>query len=409
MKLLSRLVSGRPGFGPSRSRRTRRRTVPRRDLLPRVEWMEDRLTLTTLPAGFTETTVVSGLSAPTAMEFAPDGRLFVLEQAGNVKLVHGDGTTWTALHLNVDSQGERGLLGIAFDPSFSSNHFVYLYYTNPNPGAAPVGHRRAQPAQPLHRQRLQPAAAGLHERGPDPRLEQPEQRHQPQRRRDPLRPRRHALCRRRRQRADLHARGETPTGSRRPSPTCWASSSASTSAQFNRGVATRDDTTVGHLIPADNPFVGTATGINQLIYVLGLRNPYTFAVQPGTGTIFINDVGEITWEEIDQSVAGGNYGWSGGNTDGFGQSSRPARAPTTTRCWPTTTREARPAAASPSSAGPSTTRPRRNSRPATSASTSTPTSAGGWIRVFDPAHPGTAANPDTSHPSPPTYPEDPAI
>ena len=73
------------------------------------------------------------------------------------------------------------------------------------------------------------------------------------------------------------------------------------------------------MIPADNPFVGTASGINQLIYVLGLRNPYTFAVQPGTGTIFINDVGENTWEEIDRSVAGGNYGWSGGNTDGFGQ------------------------------------------------------------------------------------------
>ena len=71
------------------------------------------------------------------MEFAPDGRLFVLEQAGNVKLVHDDGTTWTALHLNVDSQGERGLLGIAFDPDFATNHFVYLYYTNPNAGAAP--------------------------------------------------------------------------------------------------------------------------------------------------------------------------------------------------------------------------------------------------------------------------------
>src|SRR5262249_30792389 len=89
-------------------------------------------------------------------------------------------------------------------------------------------------------------------------------------------------------------------------------------SKFNSGVATRDDTTVGHLIPSNNPFVGTATGINQLIYVLGLRNPFTFAVQPGTGKILINDVGENTWEEIDQSIAAGNYGWSGGNTDGFG-------------------------------------------------------------------------------------------
>ena len=89
-------------------------------------------------------------------------------------------------------------------------------------------------------------------------------------------------------------------------------------ASFNSGVATRDDTTVGHLIPSDNPFVGTATGINQMIYVLGLRNPFTFAVQPGTGRMLINDVGENTWEEIDDDIAGGNYGWSGGNTDGFG-------------------------------------------------------------------------------------------
>src|SRR5262249_34669890 len=121
-------VSGRPG---------RARAADRRRSFPGVEAMEMRLTPTSLPPGFAEAAVVSGLSGPTAMEFAPDGRLFVLEQGGNVKLVHNDGTTWTALHLNVDANGERGLLGIAFDPGFASNHFVYLYYTNPNPGAAP--------------------------------------------------------------------------------------------------------------------------------------------------------------------------------------------------------------------------------------------------------------------------------
>ena len=120
-------------MGTSRRAPGRRRVA----LLPRFEALEARCTPTTLPAGFTEAAVATGLTGPTAMEFAPDGRLFVLEQAGNVELVRGDGTTWTALHLNVDSQGERGLLGIAFDPAFASNHFVYLYYTNPNPGAAP--------------------------------------------------------------------------------------------------------------------------------------------------------------------------------------------------------------------------------------------------------------------------------
>jgi hypothetical protein len=62
-------------------------------------------------------------------------------------------------------------------------------------------------------------------------------------------------------------------------------------------------------IPADNPFFATATGVNRAIWALGLRNPFTFAFQPGTGRLFINDVGQNTWEEIDDGIAGSNYGW----------------------------------------------------------------------------------------------------
>ncbi|HUP68709.1 MAG TPA: PQQ-dependent sugar dehydrogenase, partial [Acidimicrobiales bacterium] len=62
-------------------------------------------------------------------------------------------------------------------------------------------------------------------------------------------------------------------------------------------------------IPADNPFFSTATGVNRAIWALGLRNPFTFAFQPGTGRMFINDVGQSTWEEIDEGTAGANYGW----------------------------------------------------------------------------------------------------
>src|SRR5262249_39121739 len=81
--------------------------------------------------GFLENTVNSGpLNGPTAMDFAPDGRLFVLEQTGAVKILK-NGIPQTALTLTVDSNGERGLLGIAFDPNFTSNHFLYLYYTVP--------------------------------------------------------------------------------------------------------------------------------------------------------------------------------------------------------------------------------------------------------------------------------------
>jgi glucose/arabinose dehydrogenase len=66
-------------------------------------------------------------------------------------------------------------------------------------------------------------------------------------------------------------------------------------------------------IPTNNPFYATTSGKNRAIWALGLRNPFKFAVQPGTGTIFINDVGgnipEEAWEEINRGVAGANYGW----------------------------------------------------------------------------------------------------
>src|SRR5262249_47950018 len=107
---------------------------------PFVEQLEEREVLSTmLPPGFTETTVVSGLNNPTNMEFSPDGRLFVLQQGGQVELVRANGTTFTALNLTVDFNGERGLLGIAFDPNYASNHFVYLYYTNPHAGGTATG------------------------------------------------------------------------------------------------------------------------------------------------------------------------------------------------------------------------------------------------------------------------------
>jgi len=61
-------------------------------------------------------------------------------------------------------------------------------------------------------------------------------------------------------------------------------------------------------IPDDNPFVSKTAGKYRATWALGLRNPFTFAVQPETGRLFINDVGGKA-EEINEGVAGGNYGW----------------------------------------------------------------------------------------------------
>jgi hypothetical protein len=74
-------------------------------------------------------------------------------------------------------------------------------------------------------------------------------------------------------------------------------------------------------IPADNPFYGSTSGVNRSIWARGLRNPFTFAFQPSTGRLFINDVGAGSWEEINDGIAGSNYGWplSEGPTSAPGQ------------------------------------------------------------------------------------------
>ena len=328
------------------------------------------------------------------MEFAPDGRLFVLEQGGNVKLVHNDGTTWTALHLNVDSSGERGLLGIAFDPNYNANHFVYLYYTNPNAGGASWAtgeHNQISRFTVDDSNPQQPTFTGE----------------------APILDLNNLISATNHNGGAIHfgldgmlyaGVGDNTQTFSQGGSTYRVSQTLSNLlgkqlridvSSFNSGIATRDDTAVGHLIPTNNPFVGTASGINKLIYNLGLRNPFTFAVQPGTGTIFINDVGETTWEEIDQSVAGANYGWSGGNTDGFGQS--PPGPGTYRDPLLAYNHQGGPAGGGIAIVGGTFYNPTTPSFPSSYVGKYFYADlGGGWIRVFDPAHPGNASHPDTS-------------
>ena len=83
-----------------------------------------------VPAGFNDSLVANGLTNPTAMEFAPDGRLFVCEQGGSLRVIKNGALLATPfVTITVNSTGERGLLGIAFDPDFANNQYVYVYYT----------------------------------------------------------------------------------------------------------------------------------------------------------------------------------------------------------------------------------------------------------------------------------------
>src|SRR6185436_13101154 len=88
----------------------------------------------TVPAGFTDSVVAAGLTNPTAMALAPDGRIFVCQQNGALRVIKNGALLPTPfLTVTVDSSGERGLLGIAFDPNFVSNQLVYIYYTATTP------------------------------------------------------------------------------------------------------------------------------------------------------------------------------------------------------------------------------------------------------------------------------------
>ena len=101
----------------------------------------------TLPTGFTESLVASGLANPTAMQFAPDGRLFVAEQGGRLRVIKDGALLPTPfLTVTVSSVGERGLLGVAFDPQFRRQPVRVRLLHGDDPG-------HSQPHQPLHRQR----------------------------------------------------------------------------------------------------------------------------------------------------------------------------------------------------------------------------------------------------------------
>src|SRR5438067_430587 len=242
----------------------------------RVESLEPRATPTTLPAGFTESLVAGGLPSPSAMAFAPDGRLFVLEQTGAVRVIKNGSLLATPfLTLTVDSSGERGLLGIAFDPNFAADHFLYLYHTVPG---SPAHNRvsRFTAAGDSAVSGSQVVIADL----------------------DPL------------SGATNHNGGGMHFG---PDGKLYVGVGENANGANAQTLANR----LGKLlrlnsdgsIPADNPFSTTAAGANRSIWAYGLRNPFTFAFQAGTGRLFINDVGANTWEEVNVGAAGANYGW----------------------------------------------------------------------------------------------------
>jgi len=232
-----------------------------------------RAAAASIPSGYREQTI-GGLSSPTAMAFADDGTLFVTEQGGDVRVArNGVLLGQPFLSVSTDDSGERGLLGVAPAPGFPANNRVYIYYT--------------VPGSPAHNRVSWFAANGdVASGGEHVIIELPN-----------LGPTNHNG-------GALHfgndgqlyiGVGENATGSN-------AQDLSTPLGKLLR--VTPDGAPSG-----GNPFDDGSGPNDDRVWAYGLRNPFTFAIRPSDGHIFIDDVGQNTWEEIDDGIAGANYGW----------------------------------------------------------------------------------------------------
>jgi glucose/arabinose dehydrogenase len=229
----------------------------------------------TVPTGFVDSTFVGVPTDATSMNFAPDGRLFICQQSGKLRIVEDGVLLGTPfLTLPVDSTGERGLQSVEFDPNFPTNHFLYVYYT----ATSPTIHNRVSrftangnvvvPGSEVVLLELDTLSAlhhmgGAIHFGNDGKL--------------------------------YIAVGDNRDGDN-------AQDFGTLLGKMLR--INRDGS-----IPSTNPFLDRTSGARRAIWAIGLRNPFTTAVQRSTGRLYINDVGEQTYEEIDQGKPGANYGW----------------------------------------------------------------------------------------------------
>jgi glucose/arabinose dehydrogenase len=237
----------------------------------------------------------SGLSEPVYVTSARDGtgRLFIVEQTGRIKILKS-GTVYTSPFLNIASQvsgaEEQGLLGLAFDPHFTSNRKLYIDFTDVN-GNTVIRQYRTSSTNPnlvatsSARTILkisQPYAnhnGGMLAFGPDGYL--------------------------------YIGMGDGGSGG---DPGNRAQSTGTLLGKILRINVNGTTSTRNYLIPSSNPYVGR-TGLDE-IWQLGLRNPWRFSFDRSTGNLWIGDVGQSRWEEVDRAVRtssgagrGVNWGW----------------------------------------------------------------------------------------------------
>ncbi|MEY2522517.1 MAG: hypothetical protein QOJ66_1082 [Ilumatobacteraceae bacterium] len=267
---------------------------------------------TSLPPGFTDSLVVAA-PAPTALAFTPDGRLLITTQPGVLR-VFADGAlvTQPALDLSAKlcSNSERGLLGVVADPGFTTNHFIYVYYTFKKFGSCPTN-ASDDPVNRVSRFTLaddntvDPASeVVLIDNIPSP--------------------------------GGNHNGGDLKFGSDgylyvsvgdggcdyAGDSGCAGSNDAARDRNVLLGKVLRITADGG--IPSTNPFQGSDSArcniagvtdpgkVCQETFAWGLRNPFRMAFDPNSSAtrFYVDDVGQNAWEEIDSGAAGADYGWN---------------------------------------------------------------------------------------------------
>ncbi len=231
--------------------------------------------------------VASGFSSPIHLS-APEGdpRLFVAEQGGRIKVIAGGqvlGSPFLDISADVQSGGERGLFSVAFHPQYASNGYLYVSYTDNGGDSRIVRYTVSGDANVAD-----PASAKL-----ILSLAQP---------------------------AGNHNGGQIAFG---PDGMLYIGFGDGGGAGDPSGHGQNKNTLLGSLlridvdggdpygVPTDNPFVGQA-GADE-IWAYGLRNPWRFSFDRAASQLYIADVGQNSWEEVNAvaaTQAGVNYGWN---------------------------------------------------------------------------------------------------
>jgi glucose/arabinose dehydrogenase/fibronectin type 3 domain-containing protein len=251
------------------------------------------------------------------MAWAPDGRIFVWQKNGVVRIIK-NGTLLPApfidLSAHVNTFDDRGLWGLAFDPDFANNGYIYMTYvyepgTDPNDSGAKTSRFVRVTASTTNPDVAQSGSEivilGSISQGP---------------------------CSDYPATADcIPADGSTHSiGTIRfaPDGTLFLGNGDGASGDFAdpKALRAQDLNSIsgkilhinkdGSAVPG-NPFYDGTNSVRSKVWLYGVRNPFRFSLQPGTNEIWFGDVGWNTWEEVDRGIKGSNYGWpcyEGNNT-----------------------------------------------------------------------------------------------